>query len=169
MKRDLTVSAVGAGARNEGGTEGSVAIRRHAAWNKGTATRSGSSNARSALAAVRPWTHTVVLSGELNHRSAHMLEAEIDRVCEEGVTGVTLDLRGLATIDSIGVAVIAFRCDLCKRRGYDMSLIHGSQFIRRVFEQAGVIDSLPFQADDVAAAEPAGAVLGQRSGDGSDR
>jgi anti-anti-sigma factor len=151
MKRDLTASAVSVGARSEGGAEGSVAKRRHTAWNKKTHTQPGSSKPRVGLAAVSPWTHTLVLSGELNHRSAHMLEAEIDRVCEEGITGITLDLRALTYVDSIGVAVIVFRCGLCKRRGYDFSLIPGSRFIRRAFEQAGVIDLLPFQEDDVAA------------------
>ena len=108
------------------------------------------------LASVRDWTHTLVLTGELDRASAHALEAEIERLCEEGVTGITLDLRELTYIDSIGVAVIAFRCDLCKRRGYDFALIPGSPSIQSAFEQAGLSELLPFQEDDVAApARPA--------------
>jgi anti-anti-sigma factor len=94
---------------------------------------------------AKPWTHTLVLTGELDRRSAHTLEAEIERLCREGVSGITLDLRELAYIDPIGVAVIAFRCGHCKRRGCDFALIPGRPSIQRAFERAGVSDSLPFQ------------------------
>jgi anti-anti-sigma factor len=99
--------------------------------------------------------HTLIPTGVLDRRSAHALEAEIERLCEEGVSGITLDLRQLTYIDSIGVAVIAFRCRLCLRRGYEFSLIRGSRSINRVFEKAGVSEVLPFQRDEVAAARPA--------------
>jgi anti-anti-sigma factor len=121
------------------------------------------------LASVSVWTHTLIPTGELDHRSAHVLEAEIERLCEEGVTGITLDLRELTYIDSIGVAVIAFRCGLCKRRGYDFALIPGSRFVHRAFEQAGVADLLPFQEDDVAASRRPALVLGHRSRDGCEQ
>ena len=152
MKSDGTASPVRAGAQN--GEQGGVAMSRHSAWNKKQAVGTGSGEPRLALAPVSPWTHTLVLSGELNHRSAHVLEAEIDRVCEEGVTGIVVDLRGLTDIDSSGVAVLAFRSGLCRRRGYDFTLIPGSAAVHRAFEEAGMLDLLPFQADELAASEP---------------
>ncbi|HEV7585761.1 MAG TPA: STAS domain-containing protein [Solirubrobacteraceae bacterium] len=94
---------------------------------------------------VRDWTHTLVLTGELDRRSARTLEAEIERLCREGVSGITLDLRGLTYIDSIGVAVIAFRCGHCRRRGCEFALVPGPASIQRAFERAGVRESLPFQ------------------------
>jgi anti-anti-sigma factor len=106
-----------------------------------------------ARAGAKP--HTLIPTGALDRRSAHALEAEIERLCEEGVTGIRLDLRQLTYIDSIGVAVIAFRCRLCLRRGYEFSLIRGSRSINRVFEKAGVSDVLPFQREEVAAPRPA--------------
>jgi len=96
--------------------------------------------------------HTLILTGELDSRSAHALEAEIERLCEEGVTSITLDLRELRYIDPVGVAVIAFRCRLCQRRGYEFALIPGGRMIHRAFEQAGVAGMLPFQEDDIAPA-----------------
>jgi anti-anti-sigma factor len=169
MKRHRTASAVSIGTRNEGGAVGSVENRTHTAFNKSTRTQPASSEPRLALASVSVWTHTVILTGELNHRSAHALEAEIDRVCEEGVTGITLDLRELTYIDSIGVAVIAHRCRLCKRRGYDFALIPGSRLVHRAFEQAGVTGLLPFEQDDVATPRLHALVLGRRSRDGCDQ
>jgi anti-anti-sigma factor len=138
MGRQLAVSALRT--RKEGGAQRSGADRTHP--------QPGSSEPNLALASANVWTHTLILTGELNRRSAHTLEAEIEHLCEEGVTGITVDLRGLTHIDWTGVAVIAFRCDLCKKRGYDFALIPGSPRIQRAFEQAGVGDALPFQDDD---------------------
>jgi anti-anti-sigma factor len=90
-------------------------------------------------------THTLVLEGSLRRGSVDQLEAEIERLCDEGVTGITLDLRELSYIDAIGVAVVAFRCGLCRRRGYDFALIRGSRGVQRAFERAGVSELLPFE------------------------
>jgi anti-anti-sigma factor len=152
MKSEETTTPVRPGVQNGG--QGGPAMGRQAAWGKKKAVRTGSGEARLALAPVSPWTHTLVLSGELNHRSAHVLEAEIDRVCEEGVTSIIVDLRGLTDIDSTGVTVIAFRSGLCRRRGYGFTLIPGSAAIHSAFEQAGMLDLLPFVADELAASEP---------------
>ncbi len=114
------------------------------------------------LTSVNTWNHTLVLTGELTHRSAHSLEVEIERLCEEGVTDITLDMRDLKRIDPVGVAVIAFRCGLCEKRGYGFRLIRGSRGVQRAFEQAGVSEMLPFQGDDDIAAARLGAI-GQRS------
>ena len=100
---------------------------------------------------VSIWMHTLVLTGELTHHSAHTLEVEIERLFEMGVTGITLDLRQLTYIDPIGVGVIAFRSRLCRRQGHGFLLIPGPQSIQRAFEQAGVVDWLPFQEDALAA------------------
>jgi anti-anti-sigma factor len=88
--------------------------------------------------------HTLVLTGSLDRGSVHQLETEIERLCAEGVTGITLDLRELTYIEAIGVAVVAFRCGLCLRRGYDFALIRGPRIVQRAFEQAGLSELLPF-------------------------
>lgn len=119
------------------------------------------------LTSVDTWNHTLILTGELTHRSAHALELEIERLCEEGVTDITLDLRDLTGVDPVGVAVIAFRCGLCEKRGYGFRLIRGPQVVQRAFEQAGVLGMLPFQEDDEAAARLG--ALGHRSLDACER
>jgi anti-anti-sigma factor len=150
MKRHLTASAVGNGAQNASGVARSVADVTRTALRGNTSAPPASGEPGLVLASVSARTHTLVLTGELNYRSAHALEAEIERLCRDGVTAITLDLRELTYIDSIGVAVIAFRCRLCKKRGYDVALIPGSRLIHRAFEQAGVEGLLPFQQEDVA-------------------
>jgi len=119
-----------------------------ARWTKPVLTRAGFPPA-----GVAAREHTLILIGELDSGSAHELEAEIERLCEERVTSITLDLRQLTYIDQVGVAVIAFRCRLCQRRGYEFALISGGRRIHRAFEQAGVASLLPFldgEAEPVA-------------------
>jgi anti-anti-sigma factor len=112
------------------------------------------------------WEHTLILTGELTFRSASELEGEIERLCEEGVTDITLDLSRLTRIDASGVAVITFRSRHCARRGYGFVLVAGSRMIQRAFEQAGVIDALPFRPDEIAARRRPVAMSVGRSRDG---
>ncbi|HEX4484025.1 MAG TPA: STAS domain-containing protein [Solirubrobacteraceae bacterium] len=157
MKRHLTASpTIEVGAR-EGQPERTFTSSTLDAFGASTETRAlASERSVTALASVSEWTHTLVLSGALTHRSAHSLEVEIERLCASGVTTITLDLDELTQIDSIGVAVIAFRSGLCKRRGYEFALVGGSRGVRRAFEQAGVAYLLPLPGEEVAGApEPA--------------
>ncbi|HEY1833393.1 MAG TPA: STAS domain-containing protein [Solirubrobacteraceae bacterium] len=144
MERDLTASAVSLRKRRERKRNDRSGGGEHAAGTLGVARRQAppKNEARISLASVPERAHTLVLKGELHHRSAYALEAEIERLCEEGVTGITLDLRELTYIDSIGIAVIGFRSGLCKRRGYDFAVISGSRIIRRALDEAGVPESL---------------------------
>jgi len=105
-------------------------------------------------ASVARRMHTLILTGSLDRGTVCQLETEIERLCEEGVTGITLDLRELTQIDAIGVAVVAFRCGLCLRRGYDFALIRGPRGVQRAFEHAGLSELLPF-ADERAPLEQA--------------
>jgi len=134
------------------GPTGAVAAQPHTTTKETTRyTKRASGETRLVSASARIREHRLILTGELDRTSAHALEAEIERLCAEGVDSITLDLRELRYIDPIGVAVIAFRCRLCQRRGYEFALIPGGRMIHRAFEQAGVAGLLPFQADDGAA------------------
>lgn len=172
MKPHLTSSAVSSNTTNEHAAAQAAASHTRAACGRATSSRPergkppGSARPQVgkpslSLARAKTWTHTLVLTGELNLRSARALEAEIERLCEEGVTGITLDLRQLTRIDSIGVAVIAFRCGHCRRHGYEFSLIPGSLLVQRAFAQAGVADSLPFLRDGEPAAPDRTIVIAQ--------
>jgi anti-anti-sigma factor len=157
MERHLTTSTGSINTRNEGSTTGLVIMRADTACDGNTAFDRNSrawptqNQPHPQSESVSIWMHTLILTGELTHRSVHTLEVEIERLFEEGVTSITLDLRQLTQIDPLGVAVIAFRCRLGKRQGHGFVLIPGPRFVQRAFEEAGVIDLLPFQEDEVAA------------------
>jgi anti-anti-sigma factor len=160
MKRQATTSGIGNKARKEVklADRGRIARRAHVGPPTQVAAGSnGNGNGRPSLSLAPEslWSHTLELAGELNLRSARTLEAEIEHLCEEGVTRIVLDLRRLTRIDAIGVAVISFRSGHCTRHGYGFALIPGAPSIQLAFEQAGVLDSLPFvQPTELAAGEP---------------
>src|SRR5271155_3899543 len=120
MKPHQTVMAASVDTATDHGAVATAAppVATKTQFNSNTRARAGSGepNLVPVPTPTRP-QHTLILTGELDGGSARALETEIERLCEEGVTGITLDLRGLKYIDSIGVAVIAFRCGLCRRRG----------------------------------------------------
>jgi anti-anti-sigma factor len=132
MKRHLRVAASNGGTP-AGRQAGLTAEReRHRAETVGRRGRS-----RLHLASERSWQHTLVLTGTLDRRSAAELEEEIECLCEEGVTSLTLDLRLLEEMDATGVQVIAFRSTLCRRRGHELAVIPGSAAIQRALVEAG--------------------------------
>jgi anti-anti-sigma factor len=158
MKRHRTAAGIRLVARNERGVMQAAANRSDTVHKRSAPTQSRARKPSLTLAGTGVRTHTLVLTGELDRRSAPMLEAEIERLYEEGVTGLTLDLRELTYIDATGIAVIVFRCGLCKRRGQDLALIPGSRFMQHAFEQAGVSDLRPFRENRITTPSSRGAV-----------
>jgi anti-anti-sigma factor len=88
--------------------------------------------------------HTLILLGELDRTSAPTLEAAIEQLCETETAQITVDLSRLSYIDATGVAVLAFRCGWCERRGGTVALVPGTRPVQRAFELAGMADRLPF-------------------------
>jgi len=162
MEGQLATSAVSIGRRDAGDAAPNLASRTNAAFNANTRTHPGAAKARSASKGAGVWAHTLILTGELTRRSAHALEVEIEDLCVKGVTAITLDLRQLTHIDSVGVAVISFRCGLCQRQGYGFSLVPGPRFVQRAFEQAGIVDLLPFDDDAIEARRLSAKISGPR-------
>jgi anti-anti-sigma factor len=98
--------------------------------------------------------HTLMLLGELDRTSTVMFEAAIERLCETEIEGIELDLSDLSNIDATGVAVIAFRCRWCQRRGYEFAITPGPPAVQHVFELSAAGRCLPFLAHEPAACEP---------------
>ena len=87
--------------------------------------------------------HTLGLSGELDLAEAAGLESMITRLCVEGLKGISLDLSRLTFMDSSGLQAVLHAQQLCREHGYDFFVAPGDGQVLRLFEIAGVIDSLP--------------------------
>jgi anti-anti-sigma regulatory factor len=116
------------------------------------------------LAGPPVWRHKLVLTGRLNHRTAVELEDEIECLCEEGVTILTLDLRRLEAIDSVGANTIALHGVACKRRGRDFAVVPGSPVIHGVLAEAGAESLLACDPGETGVLR-----LATRTSDGSPR
>ena len=142
MKRHLSLAASNRHAHDQGEETETVTGRRRAATASGMISGRVSARPRLQLAHGRTWRHTLILTGKLDLQSASELEEEIECLCQEGVTTLTLDLRQLSAIDFTGARTIAFRSALCKRRGHDFAVISGSDSIGRTLVEAGATDTL---------------------------
>jgi anti-anti-sigma factor len=115
-----------------------------AAMANGADSLAGKARTRAHLTPVPPkqWMHTLILKGNLDDRSAHELEEEIECLCQEGVTNLTLDLGQLDAADPRAADLIASRSAYWKRRGRHFSVLCGSDAIRRAFAEVGSSDLL---------------------------
>src|SRR2546421_2404200 len=92
------------------------------------------------LVPARPWSHTLVLKGNLDHDSAPELQDELECLAQEGVTALTLDLRELDALDPSGAQVIASHSASFKGRGRYFAVLVSSPVIDRTLNEAGGAD-----------------------------
>ena len=139
MKPHLTSSATTAITNHSGSPHAAAEALAHQVSVDDRAGRVPAVHARPhlALASAPVWKHKLVLTGTLDHRTAVELEDEIECLCEEGVTILTLDLRQLDAIDSVGAMTIASRGAACKTRGRDFAVVPGSPVVHRALVEAG--------------------------------
>jgi anti-sigma B factor antagonist len=100
-------------------------------------------------------TVCVALSGELDLSSALTFEEQLRRLEEEAQPRVlVLDLSKLKFLDSTGLRLILAAHARALKRGGRLSIVQGSDAIRRIFRLTGVTERLNV-FEDVAAAESA--------------
>ena len=95
----------------------------------------------------------ISLSGELDISSALTLEEELRRIEDEARPRVlVLDLRRLKFLDSTGLRLILAAHARALKRGGRLTIVQGSDAVRRIFRLTGVGERLNV-FDDVTAAE----------------
>lgn len=95
----------------------------------------------------------VALEGELDLSSVLTLDEELRRIEEEAAPPVlVLDLRRLKFVDSTGLRLILSAHGRAVRRGGRLSIVEGSDAVRRIFRLTGVVERLNV-FDDITAAE----------------
>src|SRR3954452_17781373 len=95
----------------------------------------------------------VSLTGELDLSSALGLEEELRRIEEEKHPRVlVLDLRRLKFLDSTGLRLILAAHARALKRGERLSIVQGTDAVRRIFRLTGVMERLNV-FEDLPAAE----------------
>jgi anti-sigma B factor antagonist len=94
--------------------------------------------------------HRLVLTGELDLGPAAELEAMLLRLCADETKEITLDLSKLTFMGSTGLRTVLLAKELCEQHGCEFLLIPGPRNIQRLFELTGLMDALPFQAQDLS-------------------
>jgi anti-sigma B factor antagonist len=91
---------------------------------------------------------TLLLSGDIDVASAPTLGGALAHVPMDRDTRLVLDLSRVTFIDSTGIRAIVVAQELCAQRGCEFSLVPGRAHVQRVFEICGLLDHLPFRADE---------------------
>ena len=97
-------------------------------------------------------TVRVSLSGELDLSSALTLEEELRRIEDRRPRVLVLDLRRLRFLDSTGLRLILAAHARAIKRGGKLTIVQGSDAVRRIFRLTGVAEKLNL-FDDLPAAE----------------
>jgi anti-sigma B factor antagonist len=88
--------------------------------------------------------HLIRLAGELDLTSADDVEQELRRVELTDAHVISVDLRELTFIDSMGVRLL-FHAGTRSAQGTNrLVLVRGSQEVQRVFELCDLLRRLPF-------------------------
>ena len=86
----------------------------------------------------------IVLAGELDVKGAQRVErAWEDLTGRDHVQRVVLDLRGLAFIDSSGIAAVLRMHQECQRAQRELAILRPSESVLHRFDATGVTEYLP--------------------------
>jgi stage II sporulation protein AA (anti-sigma F factor antagonist) len=104
-------------------------------------------------------TLIVRLKGELDHHTAELLKARMEREIERGVARhVVLSMKGLTFMDSSGLGVIIGRYKQITARGGKLVVCGVHPSIYRLFEMSGLFKILSVQENEQLALSSLGVV-----------
>ena len=89
----------------------------------------------------RDGTVYVRLDGELDHRRAGEIRAELDGlIADPSVKRLVFDLNGLEFMDSSGIGMMIGRYKLMKNRGGSVAVMPGGRRVERIMELSGLYE-----------------------------
>jgi anti-anti-sigma factor len=106
--------------------------------------RSPAPGALSIACVIDNGSASVSLQGELDLATASALEVRLGELEEHGSTHLTVDLGGLAFIDSTGLRVLLQASARAKERGHELTLRPARATVQQVFAITGAQEVLRF-------------------------
>ena len=88
---------------------------------------------------------TAAVTGEFDMAATFTVEPALERaLAADDLRRLTLDLSGVTFIDSTGIGIVLWLAGETQARDLAMRIVPGPPEVQRVFETAGIADSLPF-------------------------
>lgn len=104
-------------------------------------------------------TLIVRLKGELDHHTAELLKAKMERQIESGtITHILLSMKDLSFMDSSGLGVILGRYKQITERGGKMVVCDVNASVYRLFEMSGLFKIVSIQENESVALSSLGVV-----------
>jgi anti-sigma B factor antagonist len=82
-------------------------------------------------------TAIVRLLGELDLAEVETLQTELDRLCGNGLSALTVDLSGLEFVDSTGLHALMRLRGRCEQQQLGLTLVPGPPAVQRLFRITG--------------------------------
>jgi anti-anti-sigma factor len=87
----------------------------------------------------------VRLVGELDLAEVAPLQAEFDRLCSNGLGGLTVDLSELEFLDSTGLHLLMKLRGRCEQQAVPLTLVPGPPAVQRLFKITGTVEHFTFE------------------------
>jgi anti-anti-sigma factor len=71
---------------------------------------------------VQDGRHTWLMTGALNRATAAAFEAAVVMLCQQDVSALSLDVRDLTSMDSVGLRAISRAREICHAHGCSLTL-----------------------------------------------
>jgi anti-sigma B factor antagonist len=111
---------------------------------------------------LRPGVMWATLQGELDSANAYVVDSQLRRAEERRPSVLMIDLRGLAFMDSTGLARLLAAHRRAKRGGWRLVLVRGCSAVQRVLTMSGLrerFEIIPSPGVPLPALAPDGAMI----------
>jgi anti-anti-sigma factor len=83
--------------------------------------------------------------GELDLATVGTVQNALERLHEDGVDRIVLDLRDVSFMDSTGIRLLLTWWQRSNGDGFQLTVRQGPRSVQEVLRIAGLLDSLPFE------------------------
>jgi anti-sigma B factor antagonist len=90
----------------------------------------------------------VRVSGEVDIQTSPLLDKELQKVLDQGVSSILVDLDEVTFLDSTGLSVLIAALKRCQASGGELRLVSPRSNVRRVLEITGLTDTFHVVSED---------------------